>query len=219
MIKILLVIFMCLSDYTNGILSKKTNYEYAHNAKKLTLFPPRVPSRHKLHEERNEQQIYVGFANNPFGASKMQNNVEMSASRNYSVNETISEENRNKRGLINLYNMVSCATGCNPLIYNGYGCYCGFLGSGYVMDGIDRCCKMHDWCYGTTRCPLFLEYFMPYYWMCYNNKPICALVHDEYGGQRSCAGQLCECDRILSECLSRFPCPRSRALCTSSKIS
>lgn len=34
--------------------------------------------------------------------------------------------------------MVVCATGCNPLAYKGYGCYCGFLGSGYVIDGIDK---------------------------------------------------------------------------------
>lgn len=47
-------------------------------------------------------------------------------------------ETRTKRGVLHLYNMVSCATGCNPLIYKGYGCYCGFLGSGYAVDGIDR---------------------------------------------------------------------------------
>lgn len=45
---------------------------------------------------------------------------------------------RFKRGVIHLYNMVVCATGCNPLAYKGYGCYCGFLGSGYVIDGIDQ---------------------------------------------------------------------------------
>lgn len=47
-------------------------------------------------------------------------------------------KSRLKRGVIHLYNMVSCATGCNPLSYKGYGCYCGFLGSGYAVDGIDR---------------------------------------------------------------------------------
>lgn len=45
---------------------------------------------------------------------------------------------RFKRGVFHLYNMVICATGCNPLAYKGYGCYCGFLGSGYVIDGIDQ---------------------------------------------------------------------------------
>lgn len=48
------------------------------------------------------------------------------------------KEQRTKRGVLHLFNMVSCATGCNPLTYKGYGCYCGFLGSGYAVDGIDR---------------------------------------------------------------------------------
>ncbi|RZC33425.1 phospholipase A2 [Asbolus verrucosus] len=129
--------------------------------------------------------------------------------------------------------MVSCATGCNPLIYKGYGCYCGFLGSGYAVDGIDRCCQLHDWCYDNANCPMFLEYFVPYYWKCYRNTPLCgkhscfiisvllkryfpAVSEEQWGGRRSCAYKLCECDRILSECFSRYPCPSSRALCRSS---
>ena len=53
-------------------------------------------------------------------------------------NEQNLTHKRFKRGVIHLYNMVVCATGCNPLAYKGYGCYCGFLGSGYVIDEIDR---------------------------------------------------------------------------------
>lgn len=34
--------------------------------------------------------------------------------------------------------MVKCSTGCDPLVYKGYGCYCGFLGAGKTLDGIDR---------------------------------------------------------------------------------
>jgi len=45
---------------------------------------------------------------------------------------------RVKRSVVHLYDMVVCATGCNPLAYKGYGCYCGFLGSGLTVDGIDR---------------------------------------------------------------------------------
>lgn len=47
-------------------------------------------------------------------------------------------ENRGKRGVLHLYNMLYCATGCDPLSYKGYGCYCGFLGEGRPTDGIDR---------------------------------------------------------------------------------
>lgn len=58
------------------------------------------------------------------------------SSENYLTND--SSEFRHKRGVVHLYNMVNCATGCNPLIYKGYGCFCGFLGSGYPVDGVDR---------------------------------------------------------------------------------
>lgn len=110
---------------------------------------------------------------------------------------------RPKRSVYQLYNMVVCATGCNPISYLGYGCYCGFLGSGSPVDPIDKlintikliylsfvkwwkfilfcfvlcsifsCCKMHDWCYDSADCPMFLEYFTPYAWTCYNKKPLC----------------------------------------------
>ncbi|XP_018579495.1 uncharacterized protein LOC108917416 [Anoplophora glabripennis] len=128
------------------------------------------------------------------------------------------KEQRTKRGVFHLYNMVSCATGCNPLAYKGYGCYCGFLGSGYAVDGIDRCCKTHDWCYDKAKCPMFLEYIVPYFWKCYYNRPICAVDHGEFGGPGSCASRLCECDRVLSECLRRYPCPSSRTFCKSSPL-
>lgn len=37
-----------------------------------------------------------------------------------------------------LLNMMKCTTQCDPLSYKGYGCYCGFLGSGPTVDAIDR---------------------------------------------------------------------------------
>lgn len=140
-------------------------------------------------------------------------------SHSNSTNKTpkVNGHRRLKRGVTHLYNMILCATGCNPLAYKGYGCYCGFLGSGYPMDGIDRCCKMHDWCYDATDCPMFIEYFVPYYWKCYQGyKPICAIEHGEWGSSGSCAQRLCECDRSFAECLRRYPCPRHKAVCTSS---
>ncbi|CAH1961686.1 unnamed protein product [Acanthoscelides obtectus] len=126
-------------------------------------------------------------------------------------------EPRSKRGVINLYNMISCATGCRPLIYKGYGCYCGFLGSGYPVDGIDRCCQLHDSCYGWAQCTIpFMDYVLPYFWQCIYDQPYCAIDHDIFGGPDSCASKLCECDRQLSLCLQQYPCPQVRPFCTSS---
>ncbi|KAF5281419.1 hypothetical protein FQR65_LT14715, partial [Abscondita terminalis] len=179
--------------------------------------------------------IYLGYANNPFGPSIHfpNENVNNNASEKYvsSTSLQTSEGNfidtdqsssaaRRKRGVIHLYNMVSCATGCDPLIYKGYGCFCGFLGSGYPVDGIDRCCKKHDKCYDASNCPTFLEYFVPFYWKCFNNKPLCGIEAegDTWGGPGSCAYRICQCDRMLSECLSQYPCPSSRAICRSSPV-
>jgi len=55
----------------------------------------------------------------------------------YLTAEDIEQIERGKRGALDLAQIIKCATGCDPLIYNGYGCYCGFLGSGDPVDGID----------------------------------------------------------------------------------
>lgn len=105
----------------------------------------------------------------------------------------VEDSGREKRSAYDLYSMVKCSTGCDPLLYKGYGCYCGFLGNGRPLDGIDRwvyhsiwmdfgvdwysipcrCCKAHDNCYEVSSCPKYLEYFVPYVWKCYRGKPIC----------------------------------------------
>ena len=44
---------------------------------------------------------------------------------------------RDKRGALQLAGMIQCTTRCDPLSFKGYGCYCGFLGDGTPVDGID----------------------------------------------------------------------------------
>lgn len=51
---------------------------------------------------------------------------------------SVRSRKRPRRSVVHLYDMVVCSTGCNPLIFKGYGCYCGFLGSGLTVDGIDK---------------------------------------------------------------------------------
>eukprot|EP00096_Caligus_rogercresseyi_P005808 TRINITY_DN21835_c0_g1_i1.p1 TRINITY_DN21835_c0_g1~~TRINITY_DN21835_c0_g1_i1.p1 ORF type:complete len:224 (-),score=36.60 TRINITY_DN21835_c0_g1_i1:219-890(-) len=127
-------------------------------------------------------------------------------------------DERGKRGALNLSEMVKCATGCNPLIYQGYGCYCGFLGSGNIVDGIDRCCKMHDWCYTKTSC-MNLKYHFPYFvgykWKCNGGSPYCVTNHRRHS-RSSCSHHLCECDREFAICLQKYDCPNSKAMCHSS---
>ncbi|XP_066589775.1 uncharacterized protein [Prorops nasuta] len=184
-----------------------------------------------VESEWSQEILYRGYSGDPWASSMMATKEEsdlplptprnLTKNNNYNYTQSILSNSlkhtRYKRGVVHLYNMVVCATGCNPLVYKGYGCYCGFLGSGYVIDGIDRCCKMHDWCYDATECPMFMEYFVPYYWRCYNGyRPVCAVEHGNWGAAGSCAQRLCECDRSLAECLRRYPCPTNKAVCTSS---
>ncbi|XP_067209332.1 uncharacterized protein [Linepithema humile] len=202
-----------------GARTRRADYDYSH-------------MKNDIKDAENQGDFYIGHSGDPWGASSARNYediyVRVSSSANTTVNNTKAQptatkgrettsHTRFKRGVIHLYNMVVCATGCNPLVYKGYGCYCGFLGSGYVIDGIDQCCKMHDWCYDATECAMFSEYFVPYYWRCYHGyKPVCAVEHGSWGGSGSCSQRLCECDRSLAECLKRYPCPTTKAVCTSS---
>nr|XP_037852918.1 phospholipase A2 group V isoform X3 [Chlorocebus sabaeus] len=52
-------------------------------------------------------------------------------------------------GLLDLKSMIEKVTGKNALTnYGFYGCYCGWGGQGTPKDGTDRCCWVHDHCYG-----------------------------------------------------------------------
>ncbi|GFQ76246.1 phospholipase A(2), partial [Trichonephila clavata] len=44
---------------------------------------------------------------------------------------------RFRRNVMQMARMLKCMSGCNPLSYRGYGCYCGYMGSGQPVDDID----------------------------------------------------------------------------------
>ncbi|XP_037948548.1 uncharacterized protein LOC119680009 [Teleopsis dalmanni] len=163
-----------------------------------------------------DSNIYIARANDPFGYSTKWEFRNNTANSFVDPNERNKSVERFKRDVIELYSMIKCSTGCDPLIYKGYGCYCGFLGSGIPVNGVDRCCKIHDKCYEQSNCISYLEYFVPYVWKCYRGKPLCAIDHGEWGGPQSCASRLCYCDLRLTRCLKQFTCPRRRAVCRSS---
>ncbi|XP_017844890.1 uncharacterized protein LOC108601502 [Drosophila busckii] len=169
----------------------------------------KAPQEATMSDLMNVEHVYIARANDPFGYSMKW------ALRNDSNKQL--ELERGKRDVAKLYSMIKCSTSCDPLIYKGYGCYCGFGGHGIAVDGIDRCCRQHDKCYNQSNCISYLEYFVPYVWKCYRGKPLCALDHGEWGGPDSCAARLCQCDLQLSRCLRKFYCPSGRATCRSSR--
>ncbi|XP_055644765.1 uncharacterized protein LOC129780472 isoform X2 [Toxorhynchites rutilus septentrionalis] len=180
--------------------------------------PVRLPIT-SSRDAHHDDDVFIARANNPFGHStKWRWSNDTDETNNVIGESAPTREGRSKRGVYNLYSMIKCATGCDPIIYKGYGCYCGFLGSGQALDGIDRCCKMHDYCYTASNCPMFLEYFVPYLWKCYRGRPLCAHDHGEWGGVNSCAARLCRCDLSLSKCLRRYHCPHKRNVCTTSPL-
>ncbi|KAG6441699.1 hypothetical protein O3G_MSEX001970 [Manduca sexta] len=174
-----------------------------------------IKSNEIEYNDKSSSKLLVGFARDPFRYSV----PEEDYARGVRYVQP-PKGDRGKRGVFHLYNMIYCATGCEPLSYKGYGCYCGFLGNGRPTDGIDRCCKMHDQCYENIYCPFYTVYFQPYYWHCYHGEPLCAL--ENYQSQNhvvnGCAARLCECDRLFAMCVRRYPCPRGPSFCHSSPI-
>ncbi|CAH0723951.1 unnamed protein product, partial [Brenthis ino] len=168
--------------------------------------------------ENKKDGLLVGFAHDPFRysipAADYMRGVRAINQSQYSNKE------RGKRGVLHLYNMLTCATGCDPISYKGYGCYCGFLGSGRPTDGIDNCCRLHDECYDDVYCPVNSVYLQPYYWKCFNREPHCALENYHTRNQviNGCAARLCECDRRFAMCVRRYSCPRGKSFCRSDPL-
>nr|Q9PUH9.1 RecName: Full=Acidic phospholipase A2 S9-53F; Short=svPLA2; AltName: Full=ASPLA5; AltName: Full=Phosphatidylcholine 2-acylhydrolase; Flags: Precursor [Austrelaps superbus]AAD56554.1 phospholipase A2 [Austrelaps superbus] len=106
---------------------------------------------------------------------------------------------------LNLYqfsNMIQCANrGRRPTKhYMDYGCYCGKGGSGTPVDELDRCCKVHDDCYGEAeKSQNCAPYWTWYTWKCGSDGPQCD--DSETGCQRS----VCECDAIAAKCFAKAP--------------
>nr|C0HM79.1 RecName: Full=Basic phospholipase A2; Short=svPLA2 [Agkistrodon piscivorus leucostoma] len=77
----------------------------------------------------------------------------------------------------NLFQFEKLIKKSGMLWYSAYGCYCGWGGQGRPKDATDRCCFVHDCCYGkVTGC-----------------NPKC-------GGTNPCKKQICECDRAAAIC-------------------
>ncbi|XP_033636825.1 uncharacterized protein LOC117297787 [Asterias rubens] len=123
------------------------------------------------------------------------------------------------RSVIQFGDMIRCLTDRNIinswLDYDGYGCYCGFGGTGIPLDGTDRCCVTHDNCYGTVMnsglCPYESHVYIINYDATITNcrasnaAVTCKKAEDYHlldSPWNECAAAMCECDRAGAECFA-----------------
>ncbi|XP_077562630.1 basic phospholipase A2 PA-12A [Haemaphysalis longicornis] len=125
---------------------------------------------------------------------------------------------RARRSIVQLANMLKCVSGCNPLSYRGYGCFCGYMGDGTPVDHIDSCCLEHDWCYSQSPCSKLSLYLLPYDWHCLTPGMAHCAHPSSLSPHAHCGQQLCQCDLEFANCVSRYPCPRRRVSCQHSKF-
>ncbi|XP_034025576.1 phospholipase A2 [Thalassophryne amazonica] len=107
------------------------------------------------------------------------------------------------RDLVQFGKMIVCTQpNVNPMIYNNYGCWCGFGGSGSPLDTLDNCCYIHDKCYESSRkqpgCSGIsqLPYFLVYDYTCRDQEVSCSATNDK------CQAAVCECDRAAAHCFA-----------------
>ncbi|XP_038674253.1 phospholipase A2-like [Scyliorhinus canicula] len=105
------------------------------------------------------------------------------------------------------HNMIKCVVpNSRPVFdYSDYGCYCGFGGFGIPVDELDRCCQVHDVCYGGTskvkECrPIYDNpYIKLYKYSCSGGIATCSPDNSP------CEAYICECDRQAALCFAEAP--------------
>ncbi|KAK3100433.1 hypothetical protein FSP39_019912 [Pinctada imbricata] len=128
---------------------------------------------------------------------------------------------REKRDLFQLEEVIYDGTVLNALTYlNGYGCYCGWGGSGAPVDGIDACCMAHDNCYGNVTAKSNNQCtpkWMHYVFSMKKNQagPVHNIVEcldkknhkfpstPDFQNPYYCHYQICLCDKGLAECVEK----------------
>ncbi|XP_068692175.1 basic phospholipase A2 taipoxin alpha chain-like [Montipora foliosa] len=108
---------------------------------------------------------------------------------------------RTGRWLLDFGLLIICKTRTNPLRFNGYGCYCGSGGKGQPVDSLDRCCQVHDECYGSVErrfgVGTLTTYVTPYFFNPLTCQCTTQLTDIQYA--------LCLCDATAAACFRRSP--------------
>nr|XP_039248972.1 acidic phospholipase A2 CM-II-like [Styela clava] len=110
-----------------------------------------------------------------------------------------------KRNAWQLGKMIQCAQNITRWhsfwamsYYADYGCFCGQGGSGSPVDESDRCCYIHDQCYGEVESKSQLS-GSRFYWATYQYECTQGCISCYGNGWRQ---ELCKCDKDLAQCLA-----------------
>ncbi|XP_038049043.1 phospholipase A2 AP-PLA2-I-like isoform X2 [Patiria miniata] len=115
--------------------------------------------------------------------------------------------------------MVMCIANLNTwevMSYTNYGCFCGKGGIGNTpVDETDRCCQVHDICFDDAMLPDVGCSANDIYWANYlygkrdNPDGKCSVQcvpeadYPASNQNAKCKAFLCECDRVVAECVAR----------------
>nr|Q8UW08.1 RecName: Full=Basic phospholipase A2; Short=svPLA2; AltName: Full=Phosphatidylcholine 2-acylhydrolase; Flags: Precursor [Hydrophis hardwickii]AAL54920.1 PLA2 [Hydrophis hardwickii] len=101
--------------------------------------------------------------------------------------------------LVQFSYVITCANHGrrSSLDYADYGCYCGAGGSGTPVDELDRCCQIHDDCYGEAEKQGCYPKMLIYDYYCGSDGPYCRNV------KKKCNRMVCDCDVAAAKCFAR----------------
>ncbi|OWF56176.1 basic phospholipase A2 caudoxin-like [Mizuhopecten yessoensis] len=104
---------------------------------------------------------------------------------------------REKRDLLQLVELLNEMTNMSGLAFNNYGCYCGWGGNGAPVDAVDRCCMLHDHCYGVVEAcyPKWIHY--KYQFATHPDRILQCIDK-----KNNCYKKTCECDTNLAKCVA-----------------
>ncbi|XP_078097910.1 basic phospholipase A2-like [Mustelus asterias] len=107
-----------------------------------------------------------------------------------------------QRNLINFAHVIDCVNlQVGKLRYADYGCFCGPGGNGnQPVDDIDRCCQVHDDCYGEAEKMGCYPIFTLYDSCCVDGIPKCP---DTWPTSSKCGKKVCTCDVEAAVCFKK----------------
>ncbi|XP_031553799.1 basic phospholipase A2 pseudexin A chain-like [Actinia tenebrosa] len=134
-------------------------------------------------------------------SSKVVKHLKKNKDHHYGKNHRKVDVPAQKRQLWQFKNMIECATGRSTFDFVNYGKYCGWGGSGIPVDDLDRCCQVHDECYGDWKeCRPKSNL---YDYKLSGEHPQCNITCSHNPKNTECERAVCICDKLAAECFAK----------------